>query len=79
MVQSDKCSHVQLQDYNLSAIRVLASGRLSPLKKMKRKVGYRTSSFDESSNDDIHPPLNKQLRALVLGTTEGDVPMKEVA
>ena len=45
-MQSDKCSHVQLQDYNLSAIRVLASGRLSPLKKMKRKVGYGQEGED---------------------------------
>ena len=67
------------QDYNTAAIKTLAKKPVSPMKKMKRKVGYRTSSFDESSNDDIHPPPNKQLRALVLGTTEGDVPMKEVA
>ncbi|KAM5530022.1 hypothetical protein V8D89_016312 [Ganoderma adspersum] len=64
-------------DYNLSAIHVLASGQLSPLKKIKRKVSYRMSSSDESAP-------NKQLRHLILGEVEGavgrtDMSMKEVA
>ncbi|KAM5532011.1 hypothetical protein V8D89_014345 [Ganoderma adspersum] len=64
-------------DYNLSTIHVLASGQLSPLKKIKRKVSYRMSSSDESAP-------NKQLRHLILGEVEGavgrtDMSMKEVA
>ncbi|KAM5540624.1 hypothetical protein V8D89_005655 [Ganoderma adspersum] len=66
-------------DYNLSAIRVLASRQLSPLKKVKHKVGYWMTSLDESGNDDIHPPPNKQLRGLTLGTTEGDGERKDVS
>ncbi|KAM5531326.1 hypothetical protein V8D89_015006 [Ganoderma adspersum] len=61
-------------DYNLSAIRVLASGQLSPLKKIKRKVG----------NDDGQSAPNKHLRRLTLSEAESevertDVSMKEVA
>ncbi|KAI1783260.1 hypothetical protein LXA43DRAFT_1067803 [Ganoderma leucocontextum] len=71
-------------DYNLSVIRCLASGQLSPLKKVKRKVGYGTPSSDESGNDDVHPPPNKQLRGLNLDELGGevertDVPMKDLA
>ncbi|KAI1788903.1 hypothetical protein LXA43DRAFT_893730 [Ganoderma leucocontextum] len=71
-------------DYNLSVICCLASGQLSPLKKVKRKVGYGTPSSDESSNDDVHPPPNKQLRGLNLDELGGevertDVPMKDLA
>ena len=78
------------QDYNMSAIRCIASGQLSPLKKVKRKVGYLTSSSDESGNDDKATPPNKQLRLLNLGASEEgptehrasdktDVSMKDLA
>ncbi|KAM5532010.1 hypothetical protein V8D89_014344 [Ganoderma adspersum] len=71
-------------DYNLSTIHVLASGQLSPLKKIKRKVSYRMSSSDESGNDNNQSAPNKQLRHLILGEVEGavgrtDMSMKEVA
>ncbi|KAI1788706.1 hypothetical protein LXA43DRAFT_1097017 [Ganoderma leucocontextum] len=73
-------------DYNISTIRVLASGQLSPLKKVKRKVGYRTPLSDESGNDDIVPPSNKQLKCLTLEESgrdseldRADVPMKDSA
>ncbi|KAI1783360.1 hypothetical protein LXA43DRAFT_1067727 [Ganoderma leucocontextum] len=72
-------------DYNLSAIRCLASGQLSPLKKVKCKVGYRTLSSDESGNDNTTAqPPTKQLRRLALGESgpeveRVDVSMKEVA
>ncbi|PIL29422.1 hypothetical protein GSI_09474 [Ganoderma sinense ZZ0214-1] len=73
-----------IKDYNVSAIRCLASGQLSLLKKVKRKVGYQTSSSEESGNDDKAPPPNKQLRLLNLGPTERreektDVSMKDLA
>ncbi|KAM5532474.1 hypothetical protein V8D89_013890 [Ganoderma adspersum] len=76
--------HSTRYDYNLSAIRVLASGQLSPLKKIKHKVGYWMSSLDESGNDDNQSAPNKQLRHLTLGEVEGavgrtDVSVKEVA
>ncbi|KAI1782625.1 hypothetical protein LXA43DRAFT_1068451 [Ganoderma leucocontextum] len=71
-------------DYNLSAIHCLASGQLSSLKKVKRKVGYGTPSSDESGNNDVHPPPNKQLRGLNLDELGGevertDVPIKDLA
>ncbi|KAI1784249.1 hypothetical protein LXA43DRAFT_1066948 [Ganoderma leucocontextum] len=65
--------HVVETDYNLSAICCLASGQLSPLKKVKCKVGYWMPSSDESGNDDVHPPPNKQLRGLNLGELGGEV------
>ncbi|KAM5537145.1 hypothetical protein V8D89_009186 [Ganoderma adspersum] len=71
-------------DCNLSAIHVLASGQLLPLKKIKCKVGYRMSSLDESGNDDGQLAPNKHLRRLTLSEAEGevertDVSMKEIA
>ncbi|KAM5543767.1 hypothetical protein V8D89_002384 [Ganoderma adspersum] len=71
-------------DYNLSVIRVLTSGQLSLLKKIKRKVGYKMSSSDESGNDDGQSAPNKHLRCLTLSEAEGevertDVSMKEIA
>ncbi|KAI1796531.1 hypothetical protein LXA43DRAFT_1057812 [Ganoderma leucocontextum] len=59
--------------------------QLSPLKKVKRKVGYRTSSSDELGNDNTTAqPPTKQLRCLALGESgpeveRADVSMKEVA
>ncbi|KAM5544117.1 hypothetical protein V8D89_002303 [Ganoderma adspersum] len=69
--------HIVEMDYNLSVIHVLASGQLSPLKKIKHKVGYRMSSLDESAP-------NKHLRCLTLSEAKGevertDVSIKEVA
>ncbi|KAM5530398.1 hypothetical protein V8D89_015933 [Ganoderma adspersum] len=76
--------HTTRYDYNLSAIHVLASGQLLPLKKIKCKVGYRMSSLDESGNDDGQLVPNKHLRCLTLSEAKGkvertDVSMKEVA
>ena len=70
------------KDYNQSAIRTLASGQLSPLKKVKHKVSYLTSS-DESSNNDKTGPPNKQLRLLTLEQpvqegAKADIPMKDL-
>ena len=77
-------SHVLRQDHNLSTVRLLASGQLSPLKKVKRKVGYGRSHSDDSGNEDVLPPPNKQLRGLTLGEPASevdrtDVSMKEAA
>lgn len=77
-------SHVPRQDHNLSTVRLLASGQLSPLKKVKRKVGYGRSHSDDSGNEDVLPPPNKQLRGLTLGEPASevdrtDVSMKEAA
>ncbi|KAM5534257.1 hypothetical protein V8D89_012082 [Ganoderma adspersum] len=57
---------------------------LSLLKKVKRKVGYGRSHSDDSGNEDVLPPPNKQLRSLILGgpaskVDRTDVSMKEVA
>ena len=77
-------SHVLHQDHNLSTVQLLTSGQLSPLKKVKRKVGYRRSLSDDSGNEDVLPPPNKQLRGLTLGEPASevdrtDVSMKEAA
>ncbi|KAM5539829.1 hypothetical protein V8D89_006642 [Ganoderma adspersum] len=61
-------------DHNLSTVQLLASGQLSPLKKVKH----------DSGNEDVLPPPNKQLRSLTLGEPASkvdrtDVSMKEVA
>ncbi|PIL22305.1 hypothetical protein GSI_14993 [Ganoderma sinense ZZ0214-1] len=69
-------------DYNRSAICCLASGQLSPLKKVKHKIGYRAMSSDESGNNNGLPPPNKLLKGLNLDEPEGaaektDVAMKE--
>ncbi|KAM5530475.1 hypothetical protein V8D89_015859 [Ganoderma adspersum] len=56
-------NHIVEMDYNLSAIRVLVSGQLLLLKKIKCKVGYRMSSLDESAP-------NKHLRRLTLSEAE---------
>ena len=79
-----------IKNYNLSAICTLASSQLSPLKMVKCKVGYQTSSSDESSNMDKVSPPNKQLCLLDLGATitvgipqegedKADISMKDVA
>ena len=73
-MQSDKCSHVQLQDYNLSAIRVLASGRLSLLKKMKRKVGYEQDT--EDTGLEAENAMKKLCLAEWNGVQTGDISMQ---
>ena len=54
----------------LSKIHILASGQLSPFKKMKRKVGYDSAlSLDLGGDLDDKMP-NKQLKYLCLSDKE---------
>ncbi|KAI0688833.1 hypothetical protein C8Q76DRAFT_635121 [Earliella scabrosa] len=50
--QSDGAS---VQDYNIAAIEAIAKAPVSPLKKIKRKVGYGDSTEEESDKGDKPP------------------------
>ena len=41
-----------IQDYNVAAIEAIAKAPVSPLKKIKRKVGYGDSTEDDSDKSD---------------------------
>lgn len=40
------------QDYNVAAIEAIAKAPVSPLKKIKRKVGYGDSTEEDSDKSD---------------------------
>lgn len=55
-----------IQDYNLSAIKNLSSLHISPLKKVKRKVGYG-QELEEMAEDST-----QRLKRLAIGSMEID-------
>ncbi|KAI1785801.1 hypothetical protein LXA43DRAFT_899057, partial [Ganoderma leucocontextum] len=64
-------------DYNLSTIRILASGRLSPLKKVKRKIGYGSASSSDSGGDGGDKTPSKAMKRLcLLENNKADVEMR---
>ncbi|KAI0747738.1 hypothetical protein C8Q80DRAFT_1103639 [Daedaleopsis nitida] len=48
-------------DYNIAAIEAIARGPVSPMKKVKRKVGYGCSDDDGSEEDVSSPTAMKHL------------------
>ena len=64
------------QDYNSAAIRLLSSKPTSPLKKVKRKVGYEDGAEEEA--DAATGSAQAQLKRLCLEERQKpdlDVPM----
>ncbi|KAI0666734.1 hypothetical protein C8Q78DRAFT_1072132 [Trametes maxima] len=57
------------QDYNMSVIKILSARNVSPLKKMKRKVGYDN---DKENVNAVEAP-QKQLKRLTLNDDRMEV------
>lgn len=62
------------QEYNAAAIRALSNRVVSPLKKIKRKVGYGHSS-DDSQAEEENVPQNEMKRLCIAPTADADCPM----
>ena len=54
------------QDYNIAAIEAIAKGPVSPLKKIKRKVGYEDHAEEENGDNSDEPP-RAAMKRLCLG------------
>lgn len=61
------------QEYNAAAIRALSNRVVSPLKKIKRKVGYGHSSDDSQAEESA--PQNEMKRLCITPTADADCPM----
>ncbi|RPD52037.1 hypothetical protein L227DRAFT_568861, partial [Lentinus tigrinus ALCF2SS1-6] len=53
------------QDYNIACIRSITQKTVSPLKKVKRKVGYEREDSEEDRDGPVEPP-QKAMKRLTL-------------
>ncbi|RPD67778.1 hypothetical protein L226DRAFT_474417 [Lentinus tigrinus ALCF2SS1-7] len=66
-----------LQDHNLASIRAITARRvISPLKKVKRKVGYGPEDSEGDADGPAEPPQKAMRRLTLQEGASGDVSMR---
>ena len=67
-------TYIICQDYNTAAIKTLAKKPVSPMKKMKRKVGYEQDT--EDTGLEAENAMKKLCLAERNGVQTGDISMQ---